>query len=163
MRTVLLAQRVDKMFQATIEGSVLLKKKLWMLPDSADAEVELNPLLEWSGWFVDKPRLLPFMLTGACDSDVEVDARIQDLFTLDGSWEKMIIARQQGSRAVFPCNLYIHAGRIGSSFTIDQFQDQDGNLRAADVMDRMRQLARERFGETFNWEGLLVPPGEFQC
>lgn len=53
MRTLLLAQRVDRTFKATIDGSVKLQRKLWFLPDTCvvegalgEEDMAVNPLLD---------------------------------------------------------------------------------------------------------------------
>lgn len=160
MRTVLLAQRVDRTFKATIDGSVLLKKKLWLLPDTTEEKLEINPIWKWSRWRVEPLRTLPFFETWICGSAITVEARIQSLFTLGGSWKDMIVARQQNSGAAFTVDFVVSLGPLGGYFDPERLQDKGGNLMAMDVMDRMKQLVREEYPEKFDKEGLLLPPGE---
>lgn len=50
VKTLLFAQRVSKTFQATAQGSVKLLRKLWLLADTSEKDLEVNKLLTTTTW-----------------------------------------------------------------------------------------------------------------
>lgn len=173
MRTLLLAQRVDRTFKATIDGSVKLQRKLWLLPDTCaiarptdEEDMTVNPLLEsCSMTGSDKPVL-----------DVEKDhrreayvckvfARCQlsvqplDAARCPYSWWRMQVARPQSKKSAFECHLDIYGSEEYYEVVLCSTTTLQCSITVGQMAQAMRDMAQKRHPSFFDNEGNLTRQG----
>ena len=173
MKSLLLAQRVDKTFKATIDGSVKLQKKLWFLPDTchiedpeSDEDMTVNPLLD--DFPYEKRMKPPFGIYNEYrDSKQAFKAFIwSDLPQLPvqlgsgpESWRKMQLARPQSERNKFVCHVDVFEESDNYSMIVSREITLECDITASQVPPIMLEFLQEQFPGCFNSNGKLTAAG----
>lgn len=158
LKTLLFAQRVSKTFQATIQGSVKLLRKLWMLPDTGEKNFKFNPLLARPPSNNRDVLFYPGRKLNVSHGNIFLQLDLNwVLETRSGSWQKMQFIRTQNEKEEVRCGI--------NANVIDRYSGRFTFLRESWVMEidhaitfeAFLQMARAKIGE--RQHGLLDEKG----
>lgn len=151
IKTLLLVQRDSRTFQATIQGSVKLLRKLWLLLDTSEKDLEVNTLLTATTWGRRTRSLLICRRT--FDTSVKRTLRLHlEASSLVGdppsNWKKLQVVRSRNEKV----EMRFRIGGSLSDRNRGEFvlirEEWETQLDATTTVEALLEMAREKIRET---------------
>lgn len=150
VKTLLLAQRVSKTFEATIQGSARLLRKLWLLPDTSEKDLEVTKLLKSTTW--GRETRSPLICRRPFDMNMKRSLRLHlEVSSLVGdlpsNWKSLQVVRSRNEKVEMRC-------RIGGSLfdrNRGEFvlihEEWETMLDATTTVEALLRMARDKIRE----------------